>query len=356
MRIAVDIYHPAQVHYFKNFMWELAKRGNEFLIIANDKDITYKLLDVYGFKYKKLGTYGRSLIDNSLNLPLLDARAFDAIRKFKPDILIGHSPIRAAHASKVLRKPCIGLDDTEHAKFGGMLYIPFTDAILTPSCFNRDLGRKHIRFNGYIETTYTHPNYFKPDEDNIRDIGLNKNDPYILLRLVSWNAHHDVGQKGIDEKISLIRELEKYGRVLISSEGGLNGELKKYEIKLSPEKIHDILYYASLYIGEGATMATEAGLLGTPSVYISSLAGTMGNFVELEKYGLVYSFREQEKALAKAIEILQDKHSKSEWRARKDRLFKEKIDVTQFLIWFVENYPRSFDEMQKNPAVQAGFM
>jgi len=29
--------------------------------------------------------------------------------------------------------------------------------------------------------------------------------------------------------------------------------------------------YASLYIGEGATMATESALMGIPSIYISSL-------------------------------------------------------------------------------------
>jgi len=29
MRIVVDINHPAQVHYFKNFIWEMGKKEKE---------------------------------------------------------------------------------------------------------------------------------------------------------------------------------------------------------------------------------------------------------------------------------------------------------------------------------------
>ena len=69
----------------------------------------------------------------------------------------------------------------------------------------------------------------------------------------------------------------------------------KYQIRTSPDNMHDILANASLYIGEGATMASESALLGTPSIYISSLAGTMGCLKELEqKYGALHSFIDEE--------------------------------------------------------------
>ena len=58
-------------------------------------------------------------------------------------------------------------------------------------------------------------------------------------------------------------------------------------------------------------MASEAAVLGTPSIFVSSLAGKIGNFIELEKtYDLLYSFTDTDAALEKAIEILQDKKSK----------------------------------------------
>ena len=92
-------------------------------------------------------------------------------------------------------------------------------------------------------------------------------------------------------------------------------------------------------------MATEAAVLGTPSIFVSSLAGTMGNFIELENtYNLLYSFTNSEMAMAKAVDILRNSSSKDEWQIKRDRLLKDKIDVTTFVVWFIENYPLSVNE------------
>ena len=47
MRILISIGHPAHVHYFKNFIKIMKKRGHEFMIIAIDKNITHQLLNYY---------------------------------------------------------------------------------------------------------------------------------------------------------------------------------------------------------------------------------------------------------------------------------------------------------------------
>jgi predicted glycosyltransferase len=227
--------------------------------------------------------------------------------------------------------------------------VPFTDVIFTPSCFKKDIGKKQIRYNGYHELAYLHPNYFTPNPAVLDEMGLSKEDTFIILRFVSWRASHDVGQHGIKNKIELVRELEKYGRVFITSEGKLEKDLEEYRIKVSPEKLHDLLYYASLYVGEGATMATESAVLGTPSIYISSLVGTMGNFIELEqKYGLIFNYNDSDKAIEKAVELIQKQELKEMWREKREKLLKDKIDVTAFMVWLIENYPESFKEMQKN--------
>jgi hypothetical protein len=99
-------------------------------------------------------------------------------------------------------------------------------------------------------------------------------------------------------------------------------------------------------------MATEAGLLGTPSVLISSLVGTMGNFLELEKkYGLIYCFSDSAVALPRALDILRNPESKHIWGEKREKLLKDKIDVTGFMTWFVENYPQSVREMRERPEV-----
>ena len=354
MRLVVDINHPAHVHYFRNLIREMEARGHEVLITASEKDISYQLLEKYGLPYVKIGNYGGSIVRKMINIPLLDVRMYHAVKRFRPDLFLGFGSIRGAHVSRLLGKPCIALDDTEHAKWEHRLYVPFTDAILTPACFGKEFGDKHLRYNGYTELQYLHPNQFSPDPAVLNELGLTTDDRFTVVRFVSWQASHDVRQHGVVDRIGLVRELEKSGRVVISAEGALEPQLEEYRLRMSPEKMHDLLFYATLYLGEGGTMASEAALLGTPAVYVSSLAGTMGNFIELEeRYDLLYSFSDGDEAAVRAKQILEDPLSKERWREKRDRMLHEKIDTTAFMIWFVENFPDSQAEMRNRRDLQS---
>jgi len=342
LRIVVDINHPAHVHYFKNFIWGMERRGHEVLITASEKDVSLTLLRNYGFDFINLGSYGKSISKKLLNILPMDLKMYKAVKAYTPDIFLGFGSIRASHVSKLMGKPCVALDDTEHAKWEHRLYVPFTDAILTPTCFKKDFGKKQIRYNGYTELAYLHPNYFKPDPSILDELGLSKGDTFILLRFVSWTANHDIGQKGIQNRINFVKELETYGRVLISAEGRLEKELEKYRVKIPPDKIHDVLYYATLYMGEGATMASEAAVLGTHAVYINTLP--LGYLEEQEsRYQLVFNFNKpnsEKRAFDKALELLENNDLWRIGKRKRKKLLKEKIDVTKFMITLIENFER----------------
>lgn len=78
-------------------------------------------------------------------------------------------------------------------------------------------------------------------------------------------------------------------------------------------------------------MATEAALLGTPSIYVSTLVGTMGNFDELlERYEIVYSYYDPQQAFQKALALFVD-NAKAEWIERRKRLLAETVDVTEMI-------------------------
>lgn len=346
MKILVDITHPAHVHFFKNMIWNLEK-SHEIKITARDKDVTLDLLDAYGFEYDMVGEH-KVGIGKAFGLIKRDYKLYKIAKKFNPDIMIGIHNMYAAQVGKLIRKPSITFTDTEHGKINDELTYPFTDIICTPSCFKKDLGAKQVRYNGYHELAYLHPKYFKPNLKILDDLNLNKDEKIILVRLVSWKATHDMKQKGFDSETIqiLIKKLGEYGRIFISSEN--RAESEGYKIPISPEEIHSFLYHANLYVGEGATMATEAGLLGTPSIYISPLVGTMGNFEELEKkYQLVYSFRDPNQALEKTLKLLENENLKNEWKKKREKLLEEKIDVTKFITEFIENYPESFENYKK---------
>jgi predicted glycosyltransferase len=283
-------------------------------------------------------------------------RLFNVVRAYNPDLFIGESAIAASHISYLMHKNCITFEDTEHAIEQIMLYRPFVSTILTPSCFRRPLGDKQIMYDGYKELAYLHPNRFRPDPSVLDELGISRDERIIVLRFVSWRATHDMGHFGIKNRKTLVKMLEEHAHVLITSEGPLEKELQKYRIRSSPEKIHTILYYSHLYLGEGATMATESALLGTPSIYISSLAGSMGNFAELEsRYDLLYEFASEEQAIGKAISLLSRPNLKQEWRQKVERLLKEKIDLTGFMVWFTENYPESLYDLKEEAHLQDQF-
>ena len=351
MKIIVDLCHPAHIHFFKYLIGKLREEGHQVLITTRDKEMLIPLLKSYHLDFIQLAEPGKSQIGLGIEMLTRDLRLYTLCRKFKPDIMIGLSE-NIAHIGKLLNIPSITFTDTEHATLSHLLMTPFSDVVCTPSCFRKNFGDHQIRYNGYHEIAYFHPDWFTPNPSVVEEAGLAPGEPYIIIRFVSWKANHDVGQHGIRDKVGLVEALEPFGRILITSEVELPPELEQYRIRIPPEKVHDLLYYATLYIGEGATMASEAALCGTPSIYISSLTGTMGNFIELEQtYDLLYCFSDSEKAVKKAEEILMDGESKTKWMVKRERLFHEKIDVTSFMVWLVTSYPESVQKIKENPEI-----
>jgi predicted glycosyltransferase len=357
MRIIVDINHPAHVHTLKYFITEMEKKGHNILITASKKDVTFELLNIYGFHYINIGSYGISQIQKLINIPILDLKMYKPVRNFKPDIFIGMGSCRAAHTSFLVNKPCVIFDDDEYSY---RLYKPFASTICTTHTFNLDLGKKHVKFNGYKELAYLHPKYFVPDPRVLEDAGINRDEDFIIMRFVGWNALHDIRKQGLGDKskVDYVKTLEKYARIFISSENPLPVELQKYKINLSPDKIHHVLYFAKLLIGDTQTMTTEAAVLGTPSIRCNSFVGKndMLNFLELEnKYGLIFNYKNPEKALQKAVEIVQNPDIKNIWKQKRNNMLNDKINVTSFMVWFIDNYPESFHKLKEDPSIQYQF-
>lgn len=354
MKILIDFGHPAHIHYFKNFIKVMKAKGHEFTFVARDKEVLHQLLDNLEMKYTSRGKGRKSLLGKVFYLFTADYIIYKVARKFKPDIFLSFSSTYAAHVSRLMGKPHIVLDDTEHAKFELMMYPPFSDVILNPKPFWKHFSHKQIFFDGYMELCHLHPNYFTPDPSIIKSYGIDASERFFIVRFVSWNASHDIGQSGlsIEIKKSIISQLESSGRVLISSEGPLPESLEKYRIKINPAHLHQFLFYASLYIGEGATTASECVILGTPTIYVNSLdAGTISE--QSQKYGLI-SLRNAN-GINDIIAKLLKQNTKDTALKNRYSLLEEKIDVTAFMVWFIENYPESEITMRKNPDYQYNF-
>jgi len=360
MRILIDIGHPAHVHLFKNFYFEMQKRGHEVTVTTKDFPVIIELLDYYRVPYINIGEKGKRLIQKGINQLKYNYKLLSIVNSKKIEIGTGSS-ITICHVSRLSGMKSILFDDDDDdvqplmTKFGH----PFAHCIISPDSLRRRASRT-IYYAGYHELAYLHPSRFIPDKKVVEEAGIKEGEPYFVLRFSAFRAHHDIGMKGLDteKKLSLVRLLTNYGKVMITSEAEIEPELEPYKMKIPPSKIHSLLYYAKLFVGDSQTMTSEAAILGTPAIRCNTFTGKISYLKELEEnYGLVYSYTPENFGLLinKINELIANDELKEEWREKKERMLKEKINVTDFMIWFVENFPISYGKMFKNPDYQYNF-
>ena len=329
MKILIDIGHPAHVHIFKNIAWNLSQKGHTILFTCRDKENELYLLKKHGFNFISFGENKKTKLGKILGLFYFNLKMLFIALRFKPNMFLSHGSMYAAQIAWLLRKTHISLEDSGN-KEQIRLYAPFTNAIVTPDFLPNNLGKKQIRYRSNHELAYLHPNFFQTNDDIYSYLNISKKHPYAILRFVSWVATHDSGQKGLSykEKEYLTKFLiSKNIKVFISAERHqLPDNLKKYSIKIPPDKMHDALANAIIYIGEGATMASEAGVLGTPSLYVSTIERCYN--IDQEKYGLVFNFVKFDGVLNKIDEILNLNNRISVFKNRREKFLNDKIDFT----------------------------
>ncbi len=363
MKILLHLGHPAHLHLFNHTIKELSSKEHEILIAFKKKDILEDLLIESNYNYVNLLPAGRK--DNILGilkgLFIQDYKLWLIAIKFRPDILIGTSSA-ISHIGKILNIPSIIIneDDARAISLFSFLTYPLATNILSPkSCNNKGWQYKTINYNGYHELAYLHPKYFKPNIEVVqRYINIKK--PYFLLRFAKLSAYHDQGKIGINFQIAskIISLLKVYGNIYISSERELEPEFAQYRLNIDPIDMHHILAFAKIYIGDSQTMAAEAAVLGTPALRFNDFVGKLGYLEELElTYGLTYGIKTNKpnKLFIKIDDLLKMHNLKKEWHRKREIMLKDKIDVTAFMVWFIENYPKSAHLMKDNPEYQYNF-
>lgn len=361
MRIVILLSHPAQFHFYKNAINILKEKHHEVFILIKTKDVLSRLLDENGYEYFNILPQERKKSKFYILLSLVkrDIKLFNFSIRRGIDLFLG-TDASLAHIAFLLRKPCITTleDDYEVIKGLAILTYPFTKVILAPEvCHVGKWQYKKVAYQGYMKLAYLHPNYFSCDPNKISVLNT---DSFSLIRLSSLSAHHDRGIKGISEALlkGIIEKLSTKGKVFISSEKELPESFNAYALKIPVSDIHHYLSFAQILICDSQSMAVEAAMLGTPSIRFSDFAGRISVLEELEhKYELSFGIKtsSKEQLFGKIDELLQFSDLKQEFSRRRQRMLADKIDVTAFLVWFIENYPKSIDIMKENPAYQYNF-
>ncbi len=354
MTILIDIGHPAHVHLYRNLIVELKTKGHTVITTVKEIEIAKRLLTFYNIDYISIGYKKDSIFSKAISQLQFNWAVFKIINKYNVSIGLGSS-ITNAHVSKITKMQSIIFDDDDDEV--QPLFVkyahPFCDALLSPDVLT---GKRKLRstlyYPGYHELAYLHPKRFNPDVSVLDEIGVKPGETFFIMRFNAFKAHHDGGIKGLSlkQKIELVNILKPLGKIFITTEREIEEELRPYQMKVSPEKGHSLLAYASMLIGDSQTMTSEAAVLGVPSLRCNSFAGRIAYLEEEEKkYGLTFAFLPDQFELLKLklIEILNIPDYKAKWQEKRKLLLKDKIDVTAFMCWFIENYPKS-KEIMKN--------
>lgn len=362
MNILIDIGHPAHVHLFKNFAKQMIEKGNKVFFSVRDIPIAKYLLEYYGFEYYDLGGKKNTLLGKAFVTILQDIKLSLFVIRHKIKFGLS-SGIVLPHISMITPMKCFVFDDDDDiveplvVKYGH----PFADVIFTPIPIERK-SKKTIQYAGTHELAYLYPKYFTPDAKILEECNLRQNQKFFIMRFVAFNGHHDLGGKGagitLEQKKKLIELLKQYGRIIITSEKEIEPEFEQYRLPVSAEKIHSLMYYSSLFIGDSQTMTTEAAIMGVPSLKCNTFAGKLSVPNDIEStYQLCYSYLPEDfdNFYCHIENLLKAPDSKSEWMKRRNKFLEEKINSTDFFVWYIENYPESKRIMKENPDYQYRF-
>ena len=359
--ILIDIGHPAHVHLFRNFIFEMKKAGYKIYVVTKEVNLIVSLLTIYSIPFNLIGRKRDSLFLKYIDQITFILKTAYYVMKYRIGIGMGVS-MTLPLVSRITGIDTLGFDDDDtEATPTFAKYVNQSTNILTPDCLKfENRGEHHITYAGFHELAYLHPNRFTPDEKILAECGLKKDEVFFIMRFNSFKAHHDIGVNGlsIENKRKLIDILSKKGKIFITTERDIEPEFEQYKLKVSQEKAHSLIAFATMLIGDSQTMTSEAAVLGTPSVRCNTFVGRIAYLEEEEhKYHLTYGFHpsESDKMFEKIEELLAMPDLKSEWQVRRRKLLSDKIDVTAFLVWFVTNYPESVKTMKNNPDYQYNF-
>ena len=352
MKFLLMISHPAQFHMYRNIIGKLKEHSHQVVIVIRPKDILEQLCEeanVSFYKVKersnKCGRLGYVIAFFSKIFSVMKI-----VRREKPDMLAGCDGT-IAYVGRILGLPSIGFteDDYSIIKLYADIFFPVYNKVIIPYvCDAGKWNKKKIGYAGYQKLTYLHPNYFTPDKQVVEQYFPVDESPYFIIRFAKLSAHHDVGVNGFSHEVAqrVIDKLKQHGRVFITSEAPLPQEFEQYRLRINPLDIHHLLAFASLYIGDSQSMAVEACMLGTPCLRFNDFVGQKKISV-LEELELVYYLTNgihssDADTLYKRIdEILALPDARAVYQSRRQQMLQEKIDVTKFWTWFLENYPAS---------------
>jgi predicted glycosyltransferase len=329
--VVIDLTHYPHVNFYKHAIKSLTEKDINVHVVLRPRG---KLVDIFQKEcpyvpFVLIGQYRKTVLGKMVDMINRDIVFLKYLRKMKFDTGTGFGSITIAHASRFFEKPPVIFgDDLEH-KLVHYLIKPFATRIVVPSSAQ---GKNLLKYNGFKELAYLHPNHFTPNKNVLEPYNLNPYE-YVFLREVS-NASLNYRRMEMGKLSKILDYLKQMDlKILLSIEDkSLINLFKDHCIILKEpvEDIHSLLHFASLTLSSGDSMARESCLVGTPAIYTGGRDMAINN--ELIKRSCMFKV-EDEKSIKNTVEYIINNDIKKEVEARiKHAIEHEWVDTTQVIL------------------------
>ncbi len=334
MKILVDLNHPVDVNFFKNAIRSWTTQHNchvDITLQPRGKLVSILQSELPGFSFTAIGTYQKSMAAKILMVAYRFPRFFNHVRRGGYDVVASFGGIGVCHATYVLGKPSVIFDDDIEYGIGFYPYKPFATRLLMPAQIPVR-GRNIIKYKGFKELAYLHPNYFKPDESALQEYALRPGE-YVFVREVSKismnYAHLEAGQLA-----SVCAELRNLGLSVV-----LSLEDKSLRDRFAPnciilqepvKDIYSLMHFARLTISSGDTMARESCLTGTPVIYTGGRYMSVNT--ELTRKGILFQPDEEHPIMNLASMIIEENIKERARETVRQAISNEWEDTTKVIV------------------------
>ena len=357
--------HPSKYHLFRVTINKLIADGHQVDIIITGRDILEDLVKKEGWNYTKIFPKGRKIkgvhiyISAGIFLLCTVFKLLWLTRGKQYNLMI--SDDLTTFVGMIRRTPTLFVtDDDLSAVPESWILMSSSSYIFAP--FICDLGKyntKKLGYYGYKSLAHLHPNHFKSNRALVNSTAK-VDEKFFFIRTVSATSTHDVGKKGLSDEVlrEIIPILKNHGKVVLNSERKLPADLQKFVVEFNKNEVANYLYFATMFISDSTTMCAEAAVLGTPALEFDDWYADFKQYHELNGiYGLLFGYGTDElKNLKEKIsELLLMENLNDEFQKRRSRMLRDKIDVSAFLIWLLEDFPLNATKYLANHEIQNMF-
>lgn len=278
LSIWLDALTPKQALLLGTIAVRLNEHGFKTLVTTRRYDYTEAVLKNIKIPYISVGEYGENKFEKLVKEIERIQKLIDVVGK-EFDLAIAYPNPVAARIAFGLSKSYIALTDSPHSEIVSRLSLPLADYVVFSNCIPIEAiesyiykrKTKLIQFNGIDEVEWLKDT--SPDFSYVKSLGLEPysyavvRPPEIKASYYNYSGMIEVFEKLIkkliDSRLKIIY-LPRYKDDVIARCADNN----KIIVPSIDKGVvgYKLIYYASVVITGGGTLAREAALLGTPGI------------------------------------------------------------------------------------------